>query len=172
MPIPEFVLSLREKIGTEPLWLVGATAVVLDGPSTGSGGADRVLLVRRSDNGNWTTIAGIVEPGEHPAVTAVREVLEETLVVVEVERLASLAVTDEIVYANGDRTSYTTLSFRCRYISGTPGIGDDESTEVAWFPLDALPPMHSAQVRRIRYAAADTPETVLDYEVELHTPGS
>jgi len=164
MPIPEFVLSLREKIGTEPLWLVGATAVVLDG--------SRVLLVRRSDNGNWTTISGIVEPGEHPAVTAVREVLEEALVVVEVERLASLAVTDEIVYANGDRTSYTTLSFRCRYISGTPGVGDDESTEVAWFPLDALPPMHSAQVRRIRFAAADTPETVLDYEVELHTAGS
>ena len=172
MPTPDFVQALREKVGTEPLWLVGSSAVVLDGPSSGSGGADRVLLVRRSDNGHWTTIAGIVEPGEHAAVAAVREVLEETLVVAEVERLAALAVTDEIVYSNGDRTRYTTLTFRCRYISGEAGVGDDESSEVAWFPLDALPPMHSAQVRRIRIAAEDRPDTVMDYEVELHTPGS
>ncbi|THG28761.1 NUDIX hydrolase [Naasia lichenicola] len=172
MPTPEFVRSLREKVGTSPLWLVGSSAVVLDGPSTGSGGPERVLLVRRADNGNWTTIAGIVEPGEHAAVAAVREVLEETTVVAEVERLAALAVTDEIVYENGDRTSYTTLTFRCRYVSGEARVGDDESSEVAWFPLDALPPMHSAQVRRIRLAAADRPDTVMDYEVELHTPGS
>ena len=71
MPTPEFVLSLREKIGHDLLWLPAVTAVVLreDG---------RVLLARRSDNGNWGLVSGIVEPGEEPAVTAVRECLEET----------------------------------------------------------------------------------------------
>ena len=64
MPTPEFILSLREKIGHDPLWMPGVTAVVFN-----EGG--QVLLCRRSDNGAWTPITGIVDPGEEPAVTAV-----------------------------------------------------------------------------------------------------
>lgn len=56
MPIPEFIVRLRHKIGHDPLWLPGTTAVVLDG--------DRVLLVRRSDNGAWGPVTGVVDPGE------------------------------------------------------------------------------------------------------------
>ncbi|MGW2217585.1 NUDIX domain-containing protein, partial [Nonomuraea sp. NPDC001684] len=70
MPTPEFVLALREKIGTEPLWLSGVTAVVLH--------EDQVLLVRRSDTGAWTPVTGIIDPGEQPADAALREVAEET----------------------------------------------------------------------------------------------
>ena len=69
MPTPEYILSLREKIGHDLLWLPGATAVVLH--------EGRILLGRRSDNGNWAPITGIVDPGEEPAATAVRECLEE-----------------------------------------------------------------------------------------------
>ena len=61
MPTPEFVLALREKIGHDLLWLPAVTAVVLR--EDGS-----VLLARRSDNGNWGLVSGIVEPGEEPAV--------------------------------------------------------------------------------------------------------
>ncbi len=46
MPTPDFVLSLRSKIGNDPLWLTGVTAVVTRGEGT-----DRELLVvRRADN--------------------------------------------------------------------------------------------------------------------------
>ncbi len=61
MPIPPFIVELRKHIGHAPLWLLGATAVVLDDE-------DRVLLVRRSDTGHWAAISGIVEPGEHRGV--------------------------------------------------------------------------------------------------------
>ena len=37
----------------------------------------RLLLGRRSDNGLWAVVSGILEPGEQPAHAAVREVLEE-----------------------------------------------------------------------------------------------
>ena len=63
MSTPEYILSLREKIGHDLLWLPGATAVVLH--------EGRILLGRRSDNGNWAPITGIVDPGEEPAATAV-----------------------------------------------------------------------------------------------------
>ena len=68
-PIPDFVVAIREKIGHDPLWLPGVTAVVRRG--------DQVLLVERADNGRWTPITGIPEPGEEPAVAAAREALEE-----------------------------------------------------------------------------------------------
>ncbi|OUE24980.1 NUDIX hydrolase [Clavibacter michiganensis] len=151
MGIPDFVASLRERIGTAPLWLSGVTAVILDGT--------RVLLVRRGDTGAWAPVSGILEPGEEPAVGAWREAEEETGVIVEVERLVAVGTTGEITYPNGDRASYLDLTFRCRYVSGEARVNDDESLEVAWWPVDALPEMPGDFLRRIRDALDDEPET-------------
>src|SRR4051794_21108746 len=158
MATPDFVLRLRERIGTAPLWLVGTTAVVVNG--------DRVLLVKRSDTGDWSPVAGIVEPGEHSAVAAEREVLEEARVVATVERLASVSVTHEYRYRNGDRTQYTDLTYRLRYVSGEPAVGDDESTDAGWFPVDALPPMPERYLRRIGHALEDRPDTIIELRPE------
>ncbi|OUE18380.1 putative mutator protein MutT4 [Clavibacter michiganensis] len=151
MGIPDFIVSLRERIGTEPLWLSGVTAVILDGP--------RVLLVRRGDTGGWAPVSGILEPGEEPAVGAWREAAEETGVEVEVERLVAVGTTGEITYPNGDRASYLDLTFRCRYVGGEAHVADDESLEVGWWPVDALPDMSADFRRRIRDAVDDLPET-------------
>src|SRR4051794_40769870 len=156
MPVPEFVVALREKVGTDPLWLIGVTAIVLDG--------DRVLLGRRADTGRWSTVSGIVEPGEHPAVAVVREVLEETGVTAVVERLAAVSVTKPIVYPNGDRTQYTDLTFRCRYVSGAAVVADDESLEVGWFPVDALPDLDAGALRRVMQGLSEDRTTTLDLE--------
>ena len=59
MATPDFVVSLRERIGHAPLPLVGVTAVIVRG--------DEVLVGRRADNGAWQCVSGIVDPGEHPA---------------------------------------------------------------------------------------------------------
>lgn len=82
MPTPEFIRRLRERVGHDPLWLVGVTAVVIRG--------SEVLLVKPTGSAHWTPVGGIVEPGEHSATAAEREVLEETRVVAEVERLAAV----------------------------------------------------------------------------------
>ena len=68
MPVPDFILELREKIGHDRLWLPGVTAVVTRG--------EEILLVRRVDNGQWTPITGIPDPGEEPAQAIAREALE------------------------------------------------------------------------------------------------
>ena len=157
MPTPEFVLQLREKIGSHRLWLSGATAVVLrPGPDS-----EEVLLIQRSDTGEWTPVSGIVDPGEHPHVTAAREVAEETGVVAEVERLAWLTVTEVITYANGDQTQYLDHVFRCRWLSGDPAPGDDEALRTAFFPVDALPPMAQRHLDAIRLARAEDTTTRL-----------
>ncbi|HEY8664620.1 MAG TPA: NUDIX domain-containing protein, partial [Propionibacteriaceae bacterium] len=135
MAIPDFVVALRTKIGTAPLWLSGVTAVVLKD--------DQLLLVRRADNGAWTPVTGIIDPGEQPADAAVREVVEESGVRVVPERLAGIGVTDLVVYDNGDESAYLDLTFRMRWTDGDPYPADGENTEARWFPLDALPPMSS-----------------------------
>lgn len=151
MPIPEFIAELRAKIGTAPLWLSGVTAVIhreVDGRS-------QVLLVKRMDNGRWTPVTGIVDPGEEPHITAVREAAEEACVVAEVERLVWTSVTDPVVYDNGDVTQYLDLAFRCRWISGEPAVGDDENSEVGFFDVDALPELSPWNAERVAYALSD-----------------
>ncbi|KQM16024.1 ADP-ribose pyrophosphatase [Plantibacter sp. Leaf171] len=156
MATPDFVLALRERIGHAPLWLTGVTAVVLRGLGTPEA---EVLLVRRADNGAWTPVTGIIDPGEEPAVAAEREVLEEAAVVAVAERLSQVQVLPQNVYENGDITQYIDLVFRCRYESGEPYPADGENSEARWFPLDALPAEVSQNFRtRIALAASDTPE--------------
>lgn len=144
MAVPDFVLDLRKKIGNDPLWLSGVTAVVLRD--------DEVLLVRRADNGAWTPVTGIIDPGEQPAVAAERETLEEAAIVARAEALTWVQVTDEVTYENGDRSRYIDLVFRCSYVSGDPFPADGENSEVAWFALDALPELSANMRERIRTA--------------------
>lgn len=148
MAVPEFILELRTRIGTRPLWLSGITAVVLDDAT------ERVLLVKRTDTLEWAPITGIIDPGEQPAVAAIREAQEEADVVIRVEKLAGVDVTPPVVYGNGDRAQYLDLVFRCRYVSGEPAPADGENVAVKWFELDALPPMREDFIARIRHALA------------------
>jgi 8-oxo-dGTP pyrophosphatase MutT (NUDIX family) len=145
MPIPEFIIEIRKMIGQHEMWLPGVTAVV----TRGAGDDQEVLLVRRADNGEWTPITGIPEIGEEPAAAAAREALEETGVVVSVDRLASTSAHPGVVHANGDRASYLDLTFACSYVSGEAHVADDESMDVRWFPRDAMPEMAESMVRRI-----------------------
>lgn len=158
MPIPPYVAHLRTMIGRELLWMPGVTAVVL---REVEGGADEVLLVERSDNGTWTPVTGIVDPGEQPHVTAVREVEEEACVVAEVERLVWVCAGGVVDHVNGDVAQYLDHTFRCRWVSGEPSPGDDESTDARWFPLDALPPMREVFLERIAVAVANATDVVL-----------
>lgn len=149
MPTPDFILALRERIGTDPLWLPGVAAVVLRG--------EEVLLVQRSDTGAWTPVTGILDPEEEPAVGAVREVLEETGVVATADRLVWAHATSEVTFDNGDRAAFLSLCFRCVWVSGDPVVGDDESRATGWFRLDALPEMSPTNLRRIELAVAGGP---------------
>ena len=152
MATPEFILRLREKIGHDPLWLIGVTAYVEDVDG-------RLLLGRRADTGEWALVYGINEPGEEPADTVAREVAEETGVDVVPVALASVKAAErETVYANGDRTQYLDLCFVCWPAEGgrtDPHVADDESLAVGWFSPDALPdPLAASTVERMGRVAA------------------
>lgn len=157
MATPDFVLRLRERIGTELLWLTGVTAVILrEEPAL------EVLLVRRADTGAWTAVTGIIDPGETVAGTARREAQEEAGVEIEVERLVQVHTLPPMQYPNGDRSQYLDHVVRCRWISGEAHVADDESTEVGWFAPDALPPMSEDHRDRILRALSDETACTFD----------
>ena len=158
MPTPGFIRELRRHIGNETLWLSGANLVVL---REGEAGPE-VLLGRRADDGNWAAISGIVEPGENPADTVVREAREEACIEVEVERMLWLDVMDEVTFPNGDRCRFLDHGFRGRLVDGSPGIGDGEISDFAWFPADRLPiPRQARLAEQVRVCLEDPRDVVL-----------
>jgi len=148
VPIPDFILELRRRVGTDLLWLSGVSAVVLD--------EDGVLLTQRP-GGRWTVVSGILEPGEQPARAVVREVLEETGVNAAVEALVDVVAQEPMRYPNGDRAQFLDLTFRCRYLGGTAHVADDENDDVRWFALDDLPALTRRNQQRIERALRPDP---------------
>lgn len=85
--------------------------------------AGRVLIVQRRDNGRWEPPGGILEPDETIEQGVQREVLEESGVQVEVQRLTG-------VYQNMTR-HIVALVYRCHPVGGSPHPSD-ETAEVRW----------------------------------------
>jgi 8-oxo-dGTP diphosphatase len=130
-----------------PRHSVSVSAVVVDQQ-------DRVLLIRRHDNGEWQSPGGILELDEDIHAGLRREVLEETGYSVEPQRLTG-------VYKNMPR-GVVALVFLCQVLHGdaTPS---EETSDVVWVPLrevqarmtdafavrvlDALTPTDSVAVR-------------------------
>ncbi|UUU36056.1 NUDIX domain-containing protein [Streptomyces sp. CA-210063] len=150
MATPDFIRTLRASAGNQLLWLPGVTALVFDDEG-------RVLLNHRSDNGKWSLIGGIPEPGEQPAACAVREVFEETAVHCVPERIVLVQALDQVRYENGDVCQYMDTTFRCRAVGGEARVNDDESLDVGWFSLDALPDLSEFALFRIKQSMSDAP---------------
>lgn len=98
----------------------------------------QVLLVRRimePNRGLWSIPAGFVDAGEDPAEAAVREVREETGLIVEIDGL--LDVVHDRAHPNG---ASIIIIYAGRVISGEMGAGDDVDG-VDYFDLAHLPPL-------------------------------
>ncbi|MEU8586013.1 NUDIX domain-containing protein [Streptomyces sp. NPDC048664] len=150
MATPDFIKTIRASAGRQLLWLPGVTAIVLDDDG-------RVLLGRRTDTRRWSVIGGIPDPGEQPAACAVREVHEETAVRCVPERVVLVQALEPVTYGNGDVCQYMDITFRCRAVGGEARVNDDESVEVGWFTLDALPDLNEFGLLRIKQALSDSP---------------
>jgi hypothetical protein len=62
-----------------------------------------------------------------------------------------------ISYPNGDACQFMDITLKCRAIGGEAAVNDDESLEVGWFELDALPELSDHQLFRIKQALVDAP---------------
>ena len=107
----------------------------------------RVLVVCRRDNHHWEPPGGVLELGETFAQGVRREVLEETGIEVQVERLTG-------VYKNMPRGIVSLVS-RCAPVGGQP-TPTDEALSVRWLSIEEIRQrMDPAYVVRVTDAFAD-----------------
>ncbi|MCS6964843.1 NUDIX domain-containing protein [Thermoflexus sp.] len=132
----DYVRWLRARIGPEPIWLVYATALIVNE-------AGHVLLQRRADFEAWGLPGGVMEPGESLLQALHREVEEETGLTVQVERLIGLYTSPDFMvhYPNGDTVHPVTACFLARPVGGALRPDGRESLALQWFPQQELPPL-------------------------------
>lgn len=130
---------------------IGAACVIFDEDG-------RVLLVHHTYGRlNWEIPGGLGEAGESPDASAIRELLEETGISAEVERLTGIY--HEPTHEFGTMLHFV---FRCRWRPGmVPVPSSPEISETRFWPMDALPaPMSDFTERRIRDALWTEPVKV------------
>lgn len=132
----DYVLRLREKIGHD-LLIVPSVAVLLFDD------AQRVLLVRHDDRGLWVAPGGTVDPDEHPEDTAKREMLQETGIDVELERILGAFGGPEfrVRHANGDQVGYVMTVYEARAAGELPAFDDPEGDGVGFFSRERIETM-------------------------------
>ncbi len=129
----------------------GASTVILDG--------QRIVLQKRRDFRVWGLPGGGVEPGETHEAAAIREAREETGLEVALERKVG-------TYWKPQQDDTVTV-FVARVIGGEIVRVGDETVDVRWFDLDALPwrllSTHRRYIGDARANYADPVEAALQF---------
>jgi ADP-ribose pyrophosphatase YjhB (NUDIX family) len=127
----------------------------------------RVLLVREIGDGKWTLPGGWADVNQSAAECVVREIAEESGFVARTCKLAAVLDYQRSGHPPRNVDSIYKMFFICE-ITGGAARASDETSEVAFFPRDALPPLSlgrttAAQIDRM-FHHADHPDLATDFD--------
>jgi 8-oxo-dGTP pyrophosphatase MutT (NUDIX family) len=162
----EYVRRLRRLVGGDELLQLPSVSVALRDE------AGRVLLARHVETGLWGLPGGSVEPGETPADAAVREMWEETGVLVRLTRLVGVFSGPEHVihYRNGDRTCYVSAAFEAVHERGRARPEPSELLEIQFFTAAEAAPLPLAAWMPEILGALFGPPGVLSFRPQTWRP--
>jgi ADP-ribose pyrophosphatase YjhB (NUDIX family) len=152
-----YVRWLRSYIGHQRVLQLAASAFIQDEHGC-------VLLGRRSDVMLWAPPSGVVQLGETPSRTLLREVQEETGLHIAVERLIGLYSGPEFewTYPNGDQAQIISAFFACRIAGGALAPDHHEFLDLDYFPPDAFPALVPRYLRMLQDGLAGKEAAIFD----------
>ncbi len=142
-------LIYGERIGKTARLSVGCSVIIFDADG------QKVLLTRRTDNGQWCLPGGRLDPGESVEECIIRETLEETGLHIRVIRLLGVYSNPHMiaVYADGNRWQVIAISFLAEVVGGEPRLSD-ETTGIGYFSLEEMAGMDLMAHHRERISDA------------------
>lgn len=135
--------KLRSIVGNQKLIIPSIRAIILDK-------SGKVLFIKRRGNGKWALPAGAIELNESIIECLKREVREETGLEVINATLIAMYTGKEYSVRNrfGDEYQGFELLFRVDEWTGIILQETDETTNMGFFPLNALPSLETGYWER------------------------
>ncbi|WHX98153.1 NUDIX domain-containing protein [Neobacillus sp. DY30] len=134
MGMSPYYKKIREKVGSGLICMPSVAAIIRNDSGD-------ILFQNKGNGEKWSLPAGAMEPGEAPAEAVVREVWEETgLIVVPSKLLGVFGGKDfRYQYPNGHQVEYNICLFECKVQSGTLSPIDNETAELRYFSPKHMP---------------------------------
>lgn len=126
-----YIQEIRKYVGHSPIMATAVVCIIYD--------KEKGILFEKSSNfGMWCVPGGALEIGESLEDEVKREVKEETSLDIFNPKLFDVRANVHMVYPNKDEVYYTSVIYEVNEYSGELKA-DEESLELRWFPLNALP---------------------------------
>lgn len=128
-----YISRLRSKIGNSLLMIPSVAAVIHDE-------TNRLLLQEKSKE-PWSLPAGMIEPGESPSQAIIREIKEETGLIVIPNKVLGVFGGElfRYTYPNQHEVEYTVILMHCLIVEDTGIIEDTETKSLKYFDKSSMP---------------------------------
>lgn len=134
----DYIKSIRQKVGKDKI-ILNCAGVIIEKDGM-------ILLQRRSDNGLWGLIGGLLEINETYEEAAYREAKEETGLEIELDYFLGIYHNHNMEWSNGDKAHTIGAYYKAHIKSGTIKK-DEESLELEFFDPLHLPSLFAEDHR-------------------------
>ena len=125
---------IRDKLGHELILYPAVGGVIPDADG-------RILLQSKHEEEGWFIPGGAIEPGETPETALIREIAEETGLIVRPQKIVLVFGGPEYryQYPNGDRVEIIGMLYQCAIEGKTNQPLDQETKSLVYFAKDEMP---------------------------------